>query len=562
MTGVGHIAAKDIRRLRWLIVGWVAIVAVRTLIATAGADVALAGFGPQVGINEVSQLISIVYVVLLALLMSSLVHDDPLVGREAFWITRPIAPGSLMTAKLAFVAIFCLVVPLTGSVIVAASFGMRAGEIAETIPAFVLNQLIPVTLLMALAVITPSLARYVLAIVGAISAFVIFTASALFVALLWANDIDENGEVPLPDPTPAVVAGTLMVVVASAVIVYQYRRRRVGRALAVAGMGAIVVFVVPDLWTWSLVNSPTPEMAAAPQDTPDLSVSLDGANPRVTDALTLRRRMPARKYIAAHAIVAGVPSEFIIRTVVPRSRLELPGGGVVQTGSRSSATLSVNMGGSTTGRIASVEAALGGVRLLPPNDAAEAAASQQWPTVLKVDEGDFVRYRRDAGRLTADVDLLFERATVRGTLPLADHATLEIGNMHVSVVRVIRRPTGCIVLLRRSYVESLFTQRRYRDIIYVLRNTLRAEAVSGDAVPLFEEGFSTGGWVLTSPHVGGRGFVLEQYELQFPSHRRPDASPVDLDQSWLAGAELVMLETIPAGRIRRSVRLDGFRMTP
>ena len=242
MTGVGHIAAKDLRRLRWVIVGWLAILAARTLIATAGADVALAGFGPQVGINEASQLISIVDVLLLALLISSLVHDDPLVGREAFWITRPIAPGSLMTAKLAFAAIFFLVVPLTGSVIVAASFGMRAGEIVKTIPVFVLKQLILVTLLMALAVITPSLARYVLAIAGAISALVIFTASAVLVALLWTTDIAENGEGPLPDPTPGVVAGTLMVVVAVAVIVYQYRRRRVGRALAVAGMGAIVVW--------------------------------------------------------------------------------------------------------------------------------------------------------------------------------------------------------------------------------------------------------------------------------------------------------------------------------
>lgn len=563
MNQVRHILSKDLRRLRWSVIGWFALVGARTLINTAGADIALGGVGPQFGIGELSALLSLMYVLLLALLVSRLVHDEPLVGRDAFWITRPIAPSALMSAKLAFAALLFLLVPLAGSVIVAAAFGTDAGDIARTIPVFALNQFILVTLLMALAAVTPSLTRYVLTIVGVIAAFVMLMASTALVALLVTEEIRDDSEVGLPDPTPAVVAGTLIVLTALAVIIYQYRTRRLGRALAIAGIGVAVLFVVPERWTWSPAAPPRAEMAAAPQDTPALTVSLDGSRPRVSDAFTFRRRTSPRKEIAAHAIVTGVPPEFNVRTIVARSRLELPGGVVLQTGGdNSNAALSGFVGGSTAGRGMSVEAALGGVRLLTRSSAMDGLSSEQWPILLKVGERDFVRYRDEPGRLTTNLDLIFERAITRGALPLADGATVDISATHVSIVRVIRRATGCTILFRRSYVESLFSVPHYRDFMYVLRNKARGEAAGSDVHQLSQEGFSTGGFYMSAPHVGGRGFVLEQYELQFPARARPDGPLVDLDEAWLAGSELVILETIPAGGISRTVTIDGFRMAP
>jgi hypothetical protein len=98
--------------------------------------------------------------------------------------------------------------------------------------------------------------------------------------------------------------------------------------------------------------------------------------------------------------------------------------------------------------------------------------------------------------------------------------------------------------------------------MYVLRNRTRGEAAGSDVRQLSQEGLSTGGFYMSAPHVGGRGFVLEQYELQFPAEARPEGPSVDLDHAWLAGSELVILETIPAGLISRTVTIDGFRMTP
>jgi len=67
---------------------------------------------------------------------------------------------------------------------------------------------------------------------------------------------------------------------------------------------------------------------------------------------------------------------------------------------------------------------------------------------------------------------------------------------------------------------------------------------------------------MSVPHVGGRGFVLEQYELQFPARARPDGPSVALDDTWLDGSEVVIVEMIPAGLTSRPVTIDGFRMAP
>src|SRR5262249_54855519 len=153
-----------------------------TLVATVGADIALESFGRQMGIAEISGLLSLINVVFLALLVSRLVHEEPLVGRNAFWITRPIAPGALMTAKLVFAALFFVIVPVAGDLVVAAAFGTRVSGLAGVIPPVTLNHLLVVILLMALAALTPSLTRLVLAILGVLATFVVFIVSATFMA--------------------------------------------------------------------------------------------------------------------------------------------------------------------------------------------------------------------------------------------------------------------------------------------------------------------------------------------------------------------------------------------
>jgi hypothetical protein len=561
MTQARLIVGKDLRRLRWMLIAWLALIGARTLVATAGADVALGGFGPQIAVSEISALLSLIYVLLLAFLVSRLVHDEPLVGRDAFWITRPIAPGALLSAKLAVAALFFVVVPVAGDVVAAAAFGTRVGALASTIVVSAVNRLVVVLLLVAIAALTPSLTRFTLAILGLVAALVALMVSATLTALFVTEEVAEGGDIPFPDPTPPLVAAAIVVFAALAVIFYQYRTRRLRRALAIAAVGAVLVWIVPERWPWSFAARPRAEAVAPPQDAAAVAIALDAGRPRITDAFTLRRRAAPKKQVSARARVAGVPREFNVRAVAARSRLELPGGAVLQSGAnRFAATL--GSGGGWPGAAAALESALGGVRLLTAGTRDNAAAAEQWPLLLTVDDRDFARHRRERGRLTADLSIMLDRPVVRGVLPLADGAVHDTGPFRVAVVRVIRRATGCTVLLRRSHVEPLVSLPRYAFFTYVLRNGARREAAAGEVHELSQDGFSAGAFFLPTPRIGGRGFVLEQFEIEFPARSRPDDPPVDLEAGWIDGAELVVLETVSAGAIDRTVTVEEFQITP
>jgi ABC-type sugar transport system ATPase subunit len=63
----------------------------------------------------------------------------------------------------------------------------------------------------------------------------------------------------------------------------------------------------------------------------------------------------------------------------------------------------------------------------------------------------------------------------------------------------------------------------------------------------------------------GPGFILgrnavrvELRELDFPPRWEQEKTPLRLDPEWLAGAELLIVKTSYAGRVRRELSADGF----
>src|SRR5882762_2336035 len=97
MSELVHILRKDLRRLRWPLIAWVLIVIGRMIVATTGAAVAFGDIGLQLAMNNLSVLVTVIDLLMLALLVSWLVHDEPLVGVDAFWLTRPVDPDRKST---------------------------------------------------------------------------------------------------------------------------------------------------------------------------------------------------------------------------------------------------------------------------------------------------------------------------------------------------------------------------------------------------------------------------------------------------------------------------------
>jgi hypothetical protein len=80
MAGVLHIARKDVRRLRWLFVLWIAVLAVRIVLAAAAARYTGDTFGPDFALAGLGGMVGTLETLLPALLVARLVHEEPLVG--------------------------------------------------------------------------------------------------------------------------------------------------------------------------------------------------------------------------------------------------------------------------------------------------------------------------------------------------------------------------------------------------------------------------------------------------------------------------------------------------
>ena len=558
MSVMRHIFGKDLRRLRWAIAAWVVVIGARLLLDTLGADVALGGYGQQLAIHQLVGLVALVQGVLLVIVVSLIVHDEPLVGRDAFWTTRPIAPGALLSAKVVLAVILFVVIPLVATIGTAAAFDLRRFELARLVPVVLVNQLMFVAILMTVAVLTPSLTRYVIAIVATVSAVILVIGSQLLLMLLLATEIDEGGGGGEPGPMPLVMGAFAIISTAVVVVVYQYRRRRLKPAVTIAVAGAVLSFMVVMWWPPSYVDLGSAQPAAPPTETSAVGVVLDAGQQRVTDTFGINQRTARKKDVMVRTIVSGAPPEFRARAVVARSRLELPAGVVVQTGTGRTGYLISS--GSSMAQEPSIEAALGGARLVtrafrPPD------SPDEWTRVLQIEEQMFAAHRNETGRLTANIDIHFERPLLRATLPLVEGAHTDLDRAHIEIARVIRRATGCTVLLRMSFVEQLFSRHFYPNFMFLLRNRTRGEAAWSEGNGMGDS-FSGGLFWIPTPHVGGRGFVLEQPQLDFPPRSWASASAVDLDESWVSGAEFVILETIPAGRVTRTVTIENFRLVP
>jgi hypothetical protein len=555
MSELWHILRKDLRRLRWPLIAWVLIVFGRLLVATTGAAVGFGNVGVQLAMSNLSVLLTVIDLLMLALLVSWLVHDEPLVGIDAFWLTRPIDPLRLMAAKLVFTAVFLVAAPAAGKSIAVAGIAGGFHDAVRAAPGLVLAQALWVLPLLVIAVLTPSLMRFLLVIVGTVAAVAgLISVFTTFVFLTASDDALDGALSPLFDPTGAIVATWLLTATALGVILYQYRHRRLGRAVVLSAAGLVATAAIVSAWPWRFARPAEPDPGAWARDARTAVILDADPPPYVTEGFGLRERAAARKLIAVPLHLANVPPDASADSFAVRARLALPDGITLQSAQGTS--VSVRTPGrhvipSTTTRL---QSALGGVRLL----GSDAGEYDTWPVVLKVTGQEYALYGETVGRLTADVEASVYRSRLAGSVPLAAGAVLRIGATRFEMLQVVRRADSCSVLVRQSMVGSSGQASAARTYQLLLRNAMRGEALAGDSEFMIGESLHMGNWFVPRPGVG-LGFSFVHLGEHYPPRGALAPAP-RIDAAWLDGADLAVVETVYAGRVTRSIVAEGFKM--
>jgi hypothetical protein len=284
-----------------------------------------------------------------------------------------------------------------------------------------------------------------------------------------------------------------------------------------------------------------------------------GVAPRSSDELGFNRAA-ARKYVAAPLRLAGVPPAYSADRIATKTRIEFSDGARLESAQARGVDVELPAPGLSV-RMTRLQSALGDMHLLTLDEGRRSS----WPALLNVSDQEYERHGRTPGRLTAMVHFFMYRSRLIGVIPLATHTSVQDGP-RFQVLRVLRRPGGCTVLVRRIGAEPLSRPSVPKQYDFILRNAARREAVLGAMQLLSAPGPRVAnalipGGISVGSESPAFGFDFADVVAEFPerdSRSLNATSPIDT--AWLDGADLVVIETAYAGRVSRTITADGFTM--
>jgi hypothetical protein len=261
MKLIWHIFLKDLRRLAVPLALWVLLLAVKYLLGWR--LISWTGTEEQYFQRMVQLGYVVVWFEVIAnfLLVSRLVHEDSLVGGNAFWITRPISGGRLLAAKaLGFVGLFG-VLPLLVAMPWWLANHYDASLMGEAALELVLAQAAISLPALGLAAVTDGLSRLLLwlLVLAATATWWFFNALAGV-----SNLTSGGGSLEGASLTRTCVALGLITLLIGAVVVLQYFTRRLVRSLIISASGMALVGLVAWLWPWNWVPSWRREYSGGP----------------------------------------------------------------------------------------------------------------------------------------------------------------------------------------------------------------------------------------------------------------------------------------------------------
>jgi hypothetical protein len=558
MNLVMHVVRADVRRLAVPMLLWIGL---------AAADRVMHGVGPLVtpepSVGELfsfgAGLLLLARIALGAALIAMIVQAYPLVGSTAFWMTRPIPPGVLLGSRLLLVGALFILVPALFDALLMALYRVRPADMGLVLIEGAILAAVASVCVMTAAAWTRTFARFVVLCASALLVLVVAGNLLLVIALSTAPSIAtfvalSDGAATLvtraADPTGGLIAWLAIITTGVLLLRALYRTRSRRRSIAVAVAGALSACLLAILWPWPLLEA---EAAAPPWAADPAAVRIQAIPGTLTfDRVGRRVDDAARWYTArVRAYLTGVPAGWV--AVVSRERATLAfAGREVSGGPFSASTLP---GGAEVPHPmhAALQAALG-VNLL------ESADLYAWPDlpILAVRESDLPAPGTVAS-YRGDFRIDLRKIEVASVLPLQPGAMFQDGSYRLVLDDVFVSEGGPRLRLRSSTARPVLHASPRPAYSFYLRNPTTRDAVAGTLQQRYQGPWFPGYW-LDMP----QGFRASAALIRFPSiasARLPSAGAAPAGgedwrhDAWLAGAELVIIRTVPAGSVDRTLEM-------
>jgi hypothetical protein len=554
MSQMLHIMRKDLRRLRWLLALWLALLVARTLLVVNGAVAADSSVATGLLLQQVWVTIAAFELLLAAAIVAQLVLDEPLVGFTPFWLTRPYDAGSLLREKLLAVAVVLIVLPAMADLSMLSVFHASAPALIRAGAESLLVYASWALLLMVFAVLAPSASAFAVIALGAAAAVVLSLAIWLGFWEVRVTDVPGYTPPEPPDATPEVVMTVTYLSAALLVVIYQYRKRRRQVAVGLAIVGLVAAAVVPRIWPLSFPFAKAEPIRAGAWASDAVLMNDVSWGTKVIEVQNVSRQLRnAWRRLYAHLSVSGVPPGITVEGLGIRSQLQFPDGVAIESSQTG------RWGDPFTG-YRTAAAALG-ARIVTTYDLSK--EQERWTPMVTLTERELLPLRGRTGRLDATIDLMTYRTREVGRLPLTSGASLNAGASRLEVTAVQQRTDGRTVIIRRVTTDAPFTPTSTPTWgqSFALHRRSTAEALIGGSENRWQVSSRPNAanvvWAgAISMLLGGNGFSVETLYLRFLSGELGRA-PL-LEPSWFDDAELVVLQRESAGIVTKQLVIENF----
>jgi len=547
---IGHLVWHDIRALRMPLIAWL------VLLLTQAAVMA---FGPGLIDPEEFRAAILTFSVLLAgarlaftvLLTVLLIQRDSPVGTTAFWLTRPIRPAAMAASKALSATLLLVVPPAVVGWVLFTALGLPQGDVLSGVWQLVIEQAMIVGLSAMGAAITSTIPQFAVVAVAAVMLFGAFVGQArTFIQQLPAL-LPAWSASPLAKWALVTVLGTV------AVLAYQYSRRRfVGAVVMVIG---VLVLGVLSALTGGLPLDAVPPapLQAGILDPAAVTLDVDPGAVRAEWGSTNSQQGSQTRYRHADAILrtSGAPPAIVLQPWSIASTWHPGNAPEIQWQRRSRAAYrrSVRDTDDDGQPLESIAQALGRVELLRP---VRSDPSAFYTTLLSLPEEQVSRLSSAQGPLDATVTLRAWRYRVVDAVPLAVGSAVSARLGRLTVSSVDRARDGVQVDVRSVYLRRLMWTSR--DLFgsggvgsaehLAIRNASRNQAIllGTDTSRHFQYSLMS---ALSSQELG-TGVRRMRFVIPLADEDR-----VRIDDEWLAGAELVVLQPDELGVFTKPLRV-------
>jgi hypothetical protein len=463
----------------------------------------------------------VMYLIFVAIIVR-LIHEDPLVGTSAFWLTRPISRKSLLLAKGLFVFLFLVIVPVAMNLILLFHFGMKSSQVLPFLFTMLAIHLAIICALASLAVVTPNWPSFIVAAIGGLA--------CQFVANNWLEIRSRQNEWI----SSLMLFGLLLLCLTFSVVVHQYLTRKTLRSVVLLISGFVFVWLSCHFYIWDAF-APVP-FRSHNSDSIASSIELVPT----TKANEVRIIGSVQTYALSRPILGTldlrnipVPDQVVLARL--SGRLNYPNGEKLLYAQEDR----VNYG---------IPKAL--QSLLPGFEWINLGILNPQVTFLSVSKYAYKKLATLAGTYTGEAQLDVYRSAIVSEIPLISGGQINIDRNPITIRDVeYNREIGNIAVNMES--QGLTTNTDDDEYTFCVLNRARRQAFRT----------TIGRFVLDENLIlFGVDLAHKRWSLNFTQPRINGTPTSVLDEAWLAGASLVIIKRDFVGSLSRKFEIKNFRM--